>query len=152
HQGKQPRRRWISVAVVDALMDAVAGLHCQDFNRCAGRVKWASVPRMRSETPSTASGGLLRGMIKLTIALAIAEAVVRYGMSRPIFGRRLEQYGKRGWLISQMAQYDQGGGWLHHRFPLEPNPNLGWTNTPGKMMDRGNPMTINADRLRSARE
>lgn len=90
-------------------------------------------------------------MLKLAIALAVAEALVRYGMSRPIFGRRLEQYGARGWLISQMAQYEAGGGWLHHRFPLEADPNLGWTNTPGHIMDRGNPMTINSERLRAAR-
>jgi len=110
---------------------------------------------MSLDTPGLAStsgrGSLFGRLLKLIVALTIAEAVVRYGMSRPMFGRRLEQYGARGWLISQMAQYDAGGGWLHHRFPLEPDAKLGWTNTPGHIMDRGNPMTLNSERLRGNR-
>ena len=123
--------------------------------RCARRVQAATLAApcrwMPLDCATSTARRLLGRVVKLVIALAVAEAVVRYGMSRPIFGRRLEQYGARGWLISQMAQYEAGGGWLHHRFPLEPDPNLGWTNTPGHIMDRGNPMTINAERLRAAR-
>jgi hypothetical protein len=51
-----------------------------------------------------------------------------------------------------MAAYEAGGGWLHHRFPLQPDPNLGWTNTTGSIMDRGNPMTVNRERLRGTRD
>ena len=111
----------------------------------------ASVDVMSSVPRRSLARRLLGRIVKLAIALAIAEALVRYGMSRPAFGRRLEQYGQRGWLISQMAQYEAGGGWLHHRFPLDADPNLGWTNTPGNIMDRGNPMTVNSERLRATR-
>jgi hypothetical protein len=126
----------------------VVGVHC------AAPLKQLPWPAMSLDAPrsATSTGRRLLGrVVKLAIALAVAEALVRYGMSRPIFGRRLEEYGERGWLISQMAQYEAGGGWLHHRFPLEEDPNLGWTNTPGQIMDRGKPMTINAERLRATR-